>query len=809
VLSFTNQLGITGAWDNVTGILTLSGISSVANYQTALRNVSYSNTSNNPSTLVRTVSFSVNDGDLNSNAITRQIIITSVNDAPVLANIEPAAINFSEGDAPVIISSNISVTDVDDVNIDNARVFFSQNYQSGEDVLTFTNQNGIFGIWDASTGSLALHGTASLANYQAALRSVRYSNSSSNPSTLTRTVSFIVNDGDFNSNTVNRQINITAISNAPVLSAIESSALSFAEGSAPVIISKSIVVTDPDNANLVSAIVRFANNYRRGEDVLAFSNQNGILGSWNSLTGTLSLTGTSSKANYQAALRSVTYRNISSNPSAGSRTVAFSVNDGTANSNSPSRIITIVVSNNPPVLANIEAAPASYTENQFGITLTGTISVTDADDANIKSATIQITGNYQLGQDVLSFTTYNGIYGSWNPATGTMILSGSASKTFYQIALRNYLRYSNSSNNPGTLTRTISFTVNDGKASSNTVTRQLNIIPVNDPPVLANIEAAALSYTEGNPPTAVSQSISVSDIDNVNLNGASVQITSNYKNGEDVLSFSNQNGIRGSWNATNGTLTLSGSASIANYQTAIRNVLYNNLSSNPSTLTRTISFMVNDVINSNILRRQVTVTAINTAPVFAGLDNVTLNENNSKELDLSAFVSDDDNELKDLSFDLSSVKGKISIAKTNAFAYRFEPETGWYGNDTIRVTVSDGLNKSTANFVIGVKITSGITELDNQVPKEYGLDNNYPNPFNPTTTIRFHLPKESDVHLEVFNMLGERVEEIINRTIFAGTYEISFNADDLTSGLYIYSICASATDGSEKFILSRKMMMMK
>jgi len=58
-------------------------------------------------------------------------------------------------------------------------------------------------------------------------------------------------------------------------------------------------------------------------------------------------------------------------------------------------------------------------------------------------------------------------------------------------------------------------------------------------------------------------------------------------------------------------------------------------------------------------------------------------------------------------------------------------------------------------------------------------------------------------------MLGERVEELINRTIFAGTYEIDFNADDLTSGLYIYRICASATDGSEKFILSRKMMMMK
>jgi len=564
-----------------------------------------------------------------------------------------------------------------------------------------------------------------------------------------------------------------------------------------------------DDINIESAVVRISNNYRNDQDVLRFTNQNGITGSWNALTGVLSLNGNSSIANYQAALRSITYYNSSSNPVTSARTISLIVNDGNVNSNTLTRMIVISTSNNPPVLANIETTPAAYTENVYGISVTSSITVSDVDDANIKSAVVQITGNYRLGEDVLSFVNYNGIYGSWNAATGTMILAGSASKAFYQTALRNYLRYSNTSNNPGTLLRTISFTVNDGKANSNTVTRTLNIIPVNDPPVLSKIETSALSYTEGNPPTPVTQSITISDVDDINLNGASVQITNNYRNGEDVLTFTNQNGITGSWNATNGTIYLSGSSSIANYQTAIRSVMYSNTSSNPGTLTRTVSLIVNDVKNSNILKRQISITAVNTAPVFADIDKVNLNENNFRELDLSAYVSDEDNEIKDLSFTLSSAGGKINITQSGKYNYRFEPTSNWYGVDTVKIEVSDGLNKSSADIVFGVKITSGIAELDDEIPKDYGLENNYPNPFNPTTKIRFQLPKESEVRLEIFNMLGERVEELINRTIFAGTYEVDFNADQFPSGIYIYRISACSVNGNEKYILSKKMLLIK
>ena len=86
---------------------------------------------------------------------------------------------------------------------------------------------------------------------------------------------------------------------------------------------------------------------------------------------------------------------------------------------------------------------------------------------------------------------------------------------------------------------------------------------------------------------------------------ATVQITGNYQNGQDVLSFTNTANITGSWNATNGTLTLTGPDTVADYQAALQAVKYQNTSDNPSTATRTVSFTVNDgAANSNTVDPQ-------------------------------------------------------------------------------------------------------------------------------------------------------------------------------------------------------------
>ena len=324
-----------------TGQLILTGSATIANYRTALRAVRYTNSSATPSNLTRTVTFTVNDGTDNSNTQSRNISVNSFNSAPVLAGIETAALPYTEGTGPVSITASLTATDADDVNLASATVTISGNYQNGEDVLSFTNANGITASWNAGAGQLTLSGSSTVANYQAALRSVKYTNTSTNPNTATRNIAFRVSDGTDNSNPQNRNISITAVNNPPVLAGIETSDLAYTEGDGAVSVSATITVTDNDNLTLQSAVITISANYKSPQDVLSYTNANGITGSWNAATGELTLTGNVSPANYQTALRSVKYTNTSNNPNTATRTVTFRVNDGTLNSNVLSRDITV------------------------------------------------------------------------------------------------------------------------------------------------------------------------------------------------------------------------------------------------------------------------------------------------------------------------------------------------------------------------------------------------------------------------------------------------------------------------------------
>src|SRR5204862_162662 len=141
-------------------------------------------------------------------------------------------------------------------------------------------------------------------------------------------------------------------------------------------------------------------------------------------------------------------------------------------------------------------------------------------------------------------------------------------------------------------------------------------------PVL-NANGGSLAYTENQAATAIDTALLVSDVDSTNLTGATVSITGNFVSGQDVLGFTTQNGITGSYVATTGILTLTGTASVANYQTALESVTYFNSSENPSGATRTISYQVDDgsVANhaSNIVTSTVTVTPVNDAPVLSNV----------------------------------------------------------------------------------------------------------------------------------------------------------------------------------------------
>src|SRR5207249_4016 len=101
------------------------------------------------------------------------------------------------------------------------------------------------------------------------------------------------------------------------------------------------------------------------------------------------------------------------------------------------------------------------------------------------------------------------------------------------------------------------YTVTDEHGATSTSTLTITLTGTNDAPVL-NANGGSLSYTENQAATAIDAALLASDVDSTNLTGATVSITGNFASGQDVLGFTNQNGITGSYDASTGVLTLTG-----------------------------------------------------------------------------------------------------------------------------------------------------------------------------------------------------------------------------------------------------------
>jgi len=99
--------------------------------------------------------------------------------------------------------------------------------------------------------------------------------------------------------------------------------------------------------------------------------------------------------------------------------------------------------------------------------------------------------------------------------------------------------------------------------------------------------------------------------------------------------------------------------------------------------------------------------------------------------------------------------------------------------------------------------------VSSPLPEDYNLFANYPNPFNPTTVIKYALPFASNVNVTVYNTLGQIVKEFYEGTKEAGYYSVNFTGENLSSGVYMYSLNAISTDGKQNFNATKKMLLLK
>ncbi len=800
VLAFTDANGITGNFNAGTGVLTLTGASSVANYQAALRSITYANSSDSPSTTARSLSIVVNDGTDPSVAVTRTINVTAVNDAPagtdttvsgvqstdytfttanfgftdpsdtpantllaVQITTLPALGSLTNNGVAVTAGQSIPVADITggllkftpagsatgapyttftfrvqdnggvvnggvdldptpnnmtinvnapaqilavgdiailgyradapdtyafvtwvDLNPGTSINFWDSGYDGGgdgtgigsgggnwinsENIATWTNTTGsvipagtVVVLQDASGGTVDL-GTvvgnlsglsasgdqifagqgsfagASPSTWNGTLifgfdfggaagwdASASSSNTSALPSVLNTAAGNIafahLDNGQYNGSRTFASIaaaqaavrdtanyvfddagagatvsstDFAFVANTAPAVTPATGTLSYTENAGAVVLDDTFVVAD-DGANLAGATLSFTAGFVTGQDVLGFTDQNGIVGSFNAGTGVLTLTGSATLAQYQTALRSITYANGSDAPSTTARTLSLVVSDGSLSSIAVTRTVNVTAVNDAPAGTNgavttNEDADYTFAAGDFGFT--------DPNDSPANTlAAVTITTLPSLGT-----LTNNGVAVTAGQSIPVADIAGGLLK-FTPVA--------NANGSPYTA---FTFQVQDNGAgtnidlSPNTLT--VNVTAVNDAPVVAATGGAA-AFVAGGSAVAVDAGVSLVDIDSPNLAGATVSITANFASGQDQLLFTNQNGIAGSYNASTGVLTLSGSATLAQYQTALRSVTYNNTSGTPSLLTRTVSFQVNDgALPSNIATRNVTVSPV-------------------------------------------------------------------------------------------------------------------------------------------------------------------------------------------------------
>ncbi|MCX6840566.1 MAG: cadherin domain-containing protein, partial [Verrucomicrobia bacterium] len=642
-------------------VITFSSTTATPTAVSALINaLRYNSTSDDPTVnntdTSRVVTVTFNDGantiDATSSTtaltdtLTGNINLTAVNDLPVI--VVTGAASYSENGLALTVDGTTTVTDLDDTQMAGGSVRISTGFLAG-DTLAVTAVGDVTGSYDAATGVLTLSGTDTRANYQTVLRSLTYVTASEDPTDnatkLTRVLTYSLTDANSDSvgaatGTTTKTINITPSNDRPVVTA--GATLAYAENVAATAIDGTVTVNDADDTQITGATATISAGLTTG-DVLAVTTQNGISGTYTAGTGVLALTGTTTLANYQAALRSVTYRSTSEDPtvSAVNRTVTWVVTDansdsaGAQTSVAVTSTITITPSNDKPVVT--AGATLAYTENAAALAIDGTVTVNDVDDTQITGATATISAGLTTG-DLLAVATQNGISGIYTPGTGVLALTGTATLAQYQTALRS-VTYRSTSEDPtvSAVSRTVTWAVTDansdlaGAQTSVAVTSTINITPINDKPVVT--AGATLAYAENDAATAIDGTVTVNDTDDTQIAGATATISAGLTAG-DLLAVATQNGISGSYNA--GVLTLTGTASLADYQAALRSVTYQSTSEDPTVtaVNRTVTWVVTDA-NSDLAGAQasiavtstITITPSNDKPVVTAGATLAYTEN--------------------------------------------------------------------------------------------------------------------------------------------------------------------------------------
>ncbi|WP_460046784.1 retention module-containing protein [Pseudomonas sp. S2_H01] len=765
----------------------LSGSADLASYQKMIQSITYSSTSENPDTTPRKITISVNDGEVlnsQSNTTTTTINVTAVNDKPVVVVGDNT---YVENHDAVSIANGLVIKDVDNSTLSKAVITLT--HMSPEDLIGSGHDLGggktdlgidysVSGPDANGTLTITLTGNASVANYQALIQSIQFVASGNNPTPGDRGVQISVTDtglkgdnvGTETSVLVDGKITVVAVNDAPEVSF---SSVSYTENGAPIQLVKDLQITDVDSGQLSGVkitltgvqaedliVSKYYKNGTEGVTELGIAYKLSTDAKGNVV---IELSGKSSIANYETLINSLTYQNNSDNPSTAPRGVTIAVTDADAHGTDNQTVtvghadqVTVIAVNDAPVLdlngpAGGTASTTSFTENGSALKVMPYMVINDPDSPTLKGATVSFT-NPQDGDSLYFASTNAKITVTSATVDGKLVftLTGEATQAEYNDLLKS-LRFINTSDDPSSLNRVINVTVNDGVVDSAPAQAVIKVVPVNDAPVLDldNSPAAtgsgySVGYTENGDAISISSAnVGIVDPDNGTLKGATITLT-NAQAG-DMLAAADQFGIHAVVNDTRTTdgkitVTLTGEATLAQYQAMIESVTYKNTSDDPSTIDRTITVQVNDGSAqnnlSNVATSTIKVTAVNDAPVLdlngpagGSASTTTFTENGTalKVMPYMTITDPDSPTLKGAtltftnpqdgdSLYFASTNAKITVTSTlvdgkQVFTLTGEATQAEY-NDLLKSLrfINNSDNPSGDNRVINVTVNDGIVD---------------------------------------------------------------------------------------------------
>ncbi len=549
-------------------------------------------------------------------------IMTSSASGPILANTS-SPLNYIENSAAGAINTALTVTDISSGTLSSSQVAIT-NYVSGQDALSFTNNGSTMGNITASfnttTGVLSLSSagsTATLAQWQAALRAVKYSNSSDAPNVTSRAVNYQVNDSNgLASNVLTATLSITAVNDAP---SGTNKTITLTQSSNYVISAADFGFTDPlDNPADSLIAVQITTLPTSGT-----LKNNGVTVTLNSYISIADIN--AGKLIYTSATTNASY------------TVKFKVQDsgGTANGGvdldptAKTLTFTVNATNTAPSLTVFAPTLTTITEKDINNTGQAVSSflgtVTDPNTGALKGIAITSLGTATNGS--WQYSLDNGATWITFPTIATstsLLLRSTDTVRFVPNAVNGgggtftYRAWDQTTGTAGTTANT-STTGGSTAYSTNTATATITSTAVNDAPT-ATITPTSYSAIEQTNLTLSGTGISIGDID-----AGSSNLTATFSVGEGVLTAAaGTTGVSISGSGTS-TITLTGTI------TQINNLLtgsnggsftYNDPSDSPASTTN-LTMTVNDLGNtgtggalSTSIVRAINITAVNDAPTL-------------------------------------------------------------------------------------------------------------------------------------------------------------------------------------------------